>query len=262
AVGLVRGRAAHGPHLREPHRHAPLGNLPGGLRACEAAADDMNGPHAWGGRAIRGMSQPGGVWHPRGVMRVAGGVVRAGLLASGPAAAGDVDPAVATAFQGWGLPVPSAGSLIYCHGYNCNFRTQIGISAADRAQLAALMEPGRASPDAERRAIAKTEAWFAKRVAPQTGTQHAKARASVGWGIGGDPGQFDCVDTTANTTSLLVVLSRLGLLRHHDVSTPISRLLAGGPHFTATMQEKRSSQRWTVDPWTHDNGELPDVFTV
>jgi len=173
-------------------------------------------------------------------MRVASVVLLASLSLSLPAMAGDIDPAVAAAFQNWGLSVPSTGGLIFCHGYNCNFRTEIGISAADRAQLAALMEPGRASPDAERRAVAKTEAWFEKRVAPQTGTAHAKARASVGWGIGGDPGQFDCVDTTANTTSLLVLLSRLGLLRHHDVSTPISRLLAGGPHFTATMQEKRS----------------------
>jgi hypothetical protein len=53
------------------------------------------------------------------------------------------------------------------------------------------------------------------------------------------------------------------LLRHHRVSTPISRLLrGGGPHFTATIEEKRSGRRWTVDPWTHDNGQLPDVFPV
>jgi hypothetical protein len=195
-------------------------------------------------------------------MRVALLSLLACVLASFSAMAGDIDPAVAGAFANWGLSAPNAGSLVFCHGYNCNFRTQIGISAADRTQFATLMEPGRASPEAERRAIAKTEAWFEKRVAPQTGTAHAKARASVGWGIGGDPGQFDCIDTTANTTSLLVVLWRLGLLRHHDVSTPISRLLAGGPHFTATMQEKRSSQRWTVDPWTHDNGELPDVWKI
>ena len=195
-------------------------------------------------------------------MRVASVVLLASLSLSLPAMAGDIDPAVAAAFQNWGLSVPSTGGLIFCHGYNCNFRTEIPITAADRARLTALMEPGRASPEAERRAIAKTEAWFEKRAAPLAGTHHAKARASVGWGLGGDPGQFDCVDTTANTTSLLVVLARLGLLRHHEVSTPISRLLAGGPHFTATMQEKRSRQRWTVDPWTHDNGELPDVFTV
>jgi len=80
--------------------------------------------------------------------------------------------------------------------------------------------------------------------------------------VGGDPSQFDCVDTTANTTSLLVLLDRLGLLRHHEVSTPISRLLAGGPHFTATIRDKKSGQRWTVDPWTHDSGQLPDVWPI
>src|SRR5215831_4163422 len=155
-------------------------------------------------------------------------------------AAAEIDSSVAAAFGNWGLPVPNSGSLVFCHGYSCNFRTQIGISSADQARLAGLMAPGRASADAERHAIAQTEAWFEKRVAPQTGTAHAKARASVGWGVGGDPSQFDCVDTTANTTSLL----------------------AGGPHFTATIRDKKSGQRWTVDPWTHDNGQLPDVWPI
>jgi len=185
-----------------------------------------------------------------------------GSVASASARAGDLDPAVAAAFSNWGVSVPTAGMLIFCHGYGCAFHTEIGISGADRTHLAALMAPGRASAEAERHAIAQTEAWFEKRVAPQTGTAHAKARASVGWGVGGDPGQFDCVDTTANTTSLLVTLDRLGLLRYHTVSTPMSRLLAGGPHFTATIADKKTGQRWTVDPWTHDNGELPDVWKL
>jgi hypothetical protein len=178
------------------------------------------------------------------------------------AEAGGIDPAVTAAFQNWGLSVPSAAGLVYCHGYGCNFRTEIGLSGADRTRLAALMGAGSGSAEAERRAIAQTEAWFEKRAASQAGTAHAKARASTGWGVGGDPGQFDCVDTTANTTSLLVMLDRLGLLHYHKVSTPISRLLAGGPHFTATIEDKQSGQRWTVDPWTHDNGQLPDVWKI
>ncbi len=194
--------------------------------------------------------------------RIALALVLAGTLGTMSARAGEVDSAVVSAFRNWGLPVPSAAGLVFCHGYNCNFRTEIGLTGADRAHLAALMASGRASADAERRAIAQTEAWFEKRVAPQTGTAHAKARASVGWGVGGDPAQFDCVDTTANTTSLLVMLDRLGLLRYHAVSTPISRLLADGPHFTATIEDKKTKQRWTVDPWTHDNGQLPDVWKI
>ncbi len=195
-------------------------------------------------------------------MRMAFALGIALAVLAGRASAGDLDPSVTAAFVNWGISVPSSGALIFCHGYNCNFRTLIGLSAADRAHLSSLMAPGRASADAERRAIATTEAWFEKRAAQDAGTAHAKARASVGWGVGGDPAQFDCVDTTANTTSLLVLLDRLGLLRYHEVSTPMSRLLAGGPHFTATMQDKKSGQRWTVDPWTHDNGQLPDVWKV
>lgn len=195
-------------------------------------------------------------------MRRALALVVALAAMTGPAMCGDVDSAVISAFGNWGISAPTSGSLIFCHGYGCNFRTLIGISGADHARLVSLMAAGRASPEAERKAIALTEAWFEKRAAPEAGTAHAKARASVGWGVGGDPSQFDCVDTTANTTSLLVLLDRLNLLRHHQVSTPISRLLAGGPHFTATIQDKRSGQRWTVDPWTHDNGQLPDVWKV
>ena len=88
------------------------------------------------------------------VMRVALALLVA--LAATPAVAGDIDPAVSAAFVNWGLPVPSSAGLVFCHGYNCNFRTQIGLSGADHARLAALMEPGRASADAERRAVAKT----------------------------------------------------------------------------------------------------------
>jgi hypothetical protein len=193
---------------------------------------------------------------------VAAVLALAGALAVLPAEAAEIDSSVTSAFQNWGIPVPTAGMLIFCHGYGCNFHTEIGLSGGDHARLAALMAPGRASAEAERRAIAQVEAWFEKRVAPQAGTAHAKARASVGWGIGGDPSQFDCIDTTANTTSLLVLLERLGLLRFHTVSTPISRLLAGGPHSTATLEENKTGQRWTVDPWTHDNGQLPDVWKI
>src|SRR5258708_6464061 len=100
--------------------------------------------------------------HGRGVMRIAYALLVA--LAATPAVAGDIDPAVSAAFGTWGLPVPNSGSLVFCHGYSCNFRTQIGLSRADHARLAALMAPGRSSAEAERRALALTEAWFEKRV--------------------------------------------------------------------------------------------------
>ena len=43
AVGLVRLGAAHGAHLVQDDGHAGLCRLPGGFRAGEAAADDVDG---------------------------------------------------------------------------------------------------------------------------------------------------------------------------------------------------------------------------
>lgn len=183
---------------------------------------------------------------------------------SGSAGAADaVDPDVLTNFRNWSLPVPSPSKIIVCHGYNCLFRTEIALGAADHARFASFMSAGASSPQAERKQIGHLEAWYEKRVAPQAGTGNAKARSRGGFHVGGTKGQFDCIDTTANTTSLLVVLSQLKLLRHHKVSTPISRLLAGGgPHFTATLQELKSGKKWTVDPWPHDNGQYPDIIAA
>jgi hypothetical protein len=183
-------------------------------------------------------------------------------LPCGGAAAAEVDSSVVSFLQNLSLSVPEAYRIIFCHGFNCAFRTEIGLSRADHARMSALMAAGRGSPEAERKAVAQTEVWFEKRVAPLTGTGKAKARTG-GVTYSYDRTQFDCIDATANTISLLIVLDRLGLLRHHTVAPPISRLITGGgPHFTAVINDKRKGQGWTVDPWTHDHGELPDVWPV
>jgi hypothetical protein len=204
-------------------------------------------------------------------MRIVSAMIGGALLVSGAVlssvlsnavSAGELDSNAAAFLQNLSLPMPNTGGVIFCHGFGCVFRTQIGLGSGDRARMSQLMAAGRRSAEAERKAIALTEVWFEKRVAPETGTAKAKAR-SGGMMIGGDPTQFDCIDATANTTTLLVVLDQLGLLKYHQIDSPISRLFTGGgPHFTAVIKDKKSGQGWTVDPWTHDHGELPDVWPV
>lgn len=200
-----------------------------------------------------------------GLMRVLGLLV-AIFLAVSPAqlAAADykLDADVSTALANWQLPTPSVNSTIICHGYQCLFRTPIPLTPGDHARLRQFMAAGSASAEAERKAVAQAESWFEKRVAPIAGTAHAKARSGGRFGVGGDPSQFDCIDTTANTTMFLIVLDRLGLLRYHTVVGPISRFWAGGPHFTALIQDKKTGKKYTVDPWPHDNGQLPDVWAL
>jgi hypothetical protein len=160
------------------------------------------------------------------------------------------------------LAPPTTQSLVICHGFGCRYRTVVGLDETDRRQLTQFLARGKASPAAERSAVAAAVAWFEKRVGPETGT-HRVARA--GLGQMGEPSQQDCIDVSRNTTSLLVVLEALKLLHHHTVEPPSARgsLVDGRwPHATAVLRETGSGTRWVIDPWTHAQGIPPDVMPL
>jgi len=185
------------------------------------------------------------------------------LMAGRPAVGGEVDPAVMTMLSESSLAPPNPSRVVICHGFGCAFRTEIGLTRADQSQMAAIMAPGSASAQAERAAIGRTEAWFERRIAPLTGTAKRVARAGPLVGGARDPAQFDCIDTTNNTNSLLLVLYQLKLLRHHTIAAPVSRfLITEGPHNTAVIKDRKTNELWTVDPWTHKGSEIPDIFPV
>ncbi len=180
-----------------------------------------------------------------------------------PGVAVDLDPDVVKVLEQLALPVPDPANPIVCHGFGCAYRTPILLRNADKAQIKKLFgQPAAKSPEGERQALAATMAWFEKRVAAEAGTATAKARA--GLGHAGDPSQFDCLDKTSNTIGVLMIVADMGLLRHHVIDVPESRgFLTGGlPHTTAVVRERRSGQKWAVDGWTHNNGELPDVLPL
>jgi len=187
-----------------------------------------------------------------------------GLLATPAAAQGfDVHGLYIDKFYERSLPVPTLSRVVICHGFDCRVRTEVGLGPADHARLANILAQGRGSPMAERKAIAQAVAWFERRVAPEAGTTKAVARPNSRY-PGGNPGQMDCVDTTANTMTLFYVLETLHLFRHHGLALPVSRhvFIDGVPHLTAVLRDIKSGERWAVDPWTHNNGELPDVMPL
>lgn len=167
-------------------------------------------------------------------------------------------------FSQLSLPVPTRWRVVYCHGFGCSARTEIGLNSSDVERLSGLMAAGRASSSAERKAIAQAVAWYERRAAAEAGTAHAVARPNRKY-PGGDPGQMDCIDTSTNTLTLLYVLDELHLLHHHSIELPVSKhmiLDGGGPHTTAVLLDRKSAVRWAFDPWTHNNGELPDVMPL
>ena len=186
-----------------------------------------------------------------------------GLFFAAPAGAVELGFGIVKTLEQLSLPVPDPANPIVCHGFGCAYQTRILLRNADKAQIKKLFGTAAAkSADGERKAMAASMAWFEKRVAAEAGTAKAKARA--GLGSAGDPSQFDCLDKTSNTIGVLAIVDQMGLLRHHAIEAPESRgLIIGGlPHTTAVVRERKSGQKWVVDGWTRNNGELPDVMPL
>ncbi len=168
------------------------------------------------------------------------------------------------AYTSVSLSPPTTRQVIVCHDFGCAQRTPVGLTPGDLATLASLLAPGRASAEAERRAVAAAEAWFDRRVGPAAGTTHRIARAT-GLGGQGSVGQMDCIDTSRNSTTLLVVLEQLHLLHHHKVEGVEARgyLIDGiGPHATAVLTDIHTGKQWAVDSWTHKYGDKPDILPL
>jgi hypothetical protein len=177
--------------------------------------------------------------------------------------AGELDFGIVKTLEQLSLPVPDPANPVVCHGFGCAYRTPILLRNVDKAQIKKLFgAPAAKSAEGERKALAAAMAWFEKRVAAEAGTATAKARA--GLGHAGDPSQFDCLDKTSNTVGVLAIVAQMGLLRFHDIDAPESRglILGGLPHTTAVVRDRKTGQRWVVDGWTHNNGELPDVMPL
>ena len=94
---------------------------------------------AGGGRFVK---SPSGV-SSRGVgVRCFAMVLVALLMAWAPAVGHEVDPAVIAMFRQWSITPPSPSGVFICHGFGCDFRTEIGLAGSDRAQMSAIMASG------------------------------------------------------------------------------------------------------------------------
>jgi uncharacterized membrane protein len=195
------------------------------------------------------------------VCAVAGGVVYVlgGVIASAATSPNVVD----AAYGGLSVTPPTPTMVFVCHGFGCKYRDEVDLTAGDRAKLTQILAAGRASPEAERKAVAAAGAWFDRRVGPIAGTQNHVARAGAKYMY--DVHQFDCIDTSRNTTSLLLVLDQLKLLRHHDVDAPEARgffIDGRPPHATAVLVEKASGTKWSIDSWTVGYGQALEVMPL
>ena len=175
----------------------------------------------------------------------------------------EMSAAVAALYSSVSIYPPSANSMTVCYGFVCRRREILDFTAADRKVLTQIMAAGRASAAAERAAAQKAVVWFDRRMGPIIGTDKRVAKADFRYFD--DKHNYDCWDTTRNTTSLLLVLQEWGLFTHHVVGDPHYRgntLVLQTPHNTAVLVERATKVEWVVDLWPRGYLQPPDVMTV
>jgi hypothetical protein len=196
-------------------------------------------------------------------------VVLAAMLAMGSAVGADRASAIELSYEieqmysAVTVSPPTSSRITVCYGFVCRLRWELDLTAGDRKTVTDILAKGRASPDAERKAVQQAVVWFERRIGPIIGTSRRVARAD--FRNRDDDHNFDCFDTTRNAVSLLLVLQDWGLLRHHTVGNPRFRgniLVGQTPHNTAVLNERATGRGWVVDMWTKNYAELPDVMPI
>ena len=200
---------------------------------------------------------------PRNSFAAVFGVLLATLLGAFAAKAVEMSAEVANLYSSVSIYPPSATSMTVCYGFVCRRREILDFTAGDRSALTQIMAAGRASAVAERAAVQKAVVWFDRRMGPILGTTKRVAKADFRYFD--DKHNYDCWDTTRNTTSLLLVLREWGLLKHHAIGDPRYRgntLVLQTPHNTAVLVDRATKVEWVVDLWPRGYLQPPDVMTV
>ncbi len=180
-----------------------------------------------------------------------------------PARANELSAPQAALYSSVSIYPPSAKSMTVCYGFVCRRREILDFTPGDRSALTQIIASGRASAVAERAAVQKAVIWFDRRMGPVIGTNKRVANADIRALDAAH--NFDCWDTTRNTTSLLLVLQEWGLFKYHVVGDPHYRgnaLVLQLPHNTAVLVERATKVEWVVDMWPKGYAQPPDVMTL
>jgi hypothetical protein len=202
------------------------------------------------------------LYRPRPALLAVVALAASALTAPSLAEPIEMSRAVADLYTSVSIYPPSAASMTVCYGFVCRRRHILDFAAGDRAALTAIMNAGRANAAAERAAVQKAVVWFDRKMGPILGTDRRVAKADFRYRD--DAHNYDCWDTTRNTTSLLLVLQQWGLFKFHSVGDPKYRgnaLVLQTPHNTAVLLERATKVEWVVDLWPRGYLQPPDVMT-
>ena len=150
-----------------------------------------------------------------------------------------------------------------CFHHGCDTIARIELDDALWQRITRHFTPSAENAMAEREQIRHAIAEMEHIAGELVGT--ANDRAGDMKGIGTLAPQLDCIDESTNTTVYLTLFEQADLLHWHRVEPTAHRgylFFGGWPHYTAVVSETANGQRWVIDSWFRDNGELPDVMDL
>lgn len=159
------------------------------------------------------------------------------------------------------VPYPTLQSFPHCRSYGCSKIDIISLPVQEQKNIKNIFKTNNNS-NIERQKIKKSIAYFENLIGEKTGTKEDVGGTYVTLGHM----QQDCIDESTNTTTYLILMDQMGLLKFHDVNALTSRppILSGrlGPHRTAVILEKDTNIKYAVDSWFHDNGMEPEIIEL
>jgi hypothetical protein len=146
-----------------------------------------------------------------------------------------------------------------CSGYGCQYVSKFEFPNLLISQLNDLFA-GVNNPEDERKQLAKAIGLIERTAGPVAGT--SRDRPSMDFGGSGDSSQLDCSDEALNTTSYMVIMYKMGLIKFHSIERPDWK---GIPpfkwtHQTAVITDETTNVRWAVDSGTGRNGAVPTII--
>lgn len=156
---------------------------------------------------------------------------------------------------------PTPNHFSVCHGHGCATVKTVGMNPTQWQILKTVFKYLPRTPALERERIRKAIAILESYTGVLAGTSQDKGGDIVGLGL---PGQMDCIDEATNTSLYLTLLKNSGLIKFHEVEDRATRgfLINGWPHNTAVIIDTVSGERYAVDSWFLDNGEMPFIVPL
>lgn len=146
-------------------------------------------------------------------------------------------------------------TFVHCYDFGCKSQQEIKFSPAQWDQISALFNTTLDEGE-EKQALRKAIAVMEKFAGELAGTNLDKGGNYSGSDI---PKQMDCIDESTNTFQYLSAIEESNLLNWHSVGLKKRRIVWFISHWTAVIIENKTKQKFAVDSWYRDNGELPYI---